>query len=230
MKTDGTPFQVKTGKPEKPDSMPRMPHERDDKSFLMPADRLVDNLLPVIDSVPRARFAEAEILAEDRRVMPRHFKCAGKPRRAQQRNAMLAGKRVLAGNILEKPAELNGLGRGIGSTKRHCFVTPQDRNAPDQPDQNANQPTGYAHRVNLRNGETDSSGSRHPVPASDPCPSSPAPSFSPVNRVIEKNECERTTPLARNYGASESASKTSLGGGTAASSSDADIPATIALV
>jgi hypothetical protein len=30
MKTDGTPFQVKTGKPEKPDSMPRMPHERDE--------------------------------------------------------------------------------------------------------------------------------------------------------------------------------------------------------
>jgi hypothetical protein len=30
MKTDGTPFQVKTGKPVKPDSMPRMPHERDE--------------------------------------------------------------------------------------------------------------------------------------------------------------------------------------------------------
>jgi hypothetical protein len=30
MKTDGTPFQVKTGKQEKPDAMPRMPHERDE--------------------------------------------------------------------------------------------------------------------------------------------------------------------------------------------------------
>ncbi|MDB5822926.1 MAG: hypothetical protein JWR21_1630 [Herminiimonas sp.] len=30
MKTDGKPFQVKTGKPVKPDAMPRMPHERDE--------------------------------------------------------------------------------------------------------------------------------------------------------------------------------------------------------
>jgi hypothetical protein len=30
MKTDGTPFQVKTKAPVKPDAMPRMPHERDE--------------------------------------------------------------------------------------------------------------------------------------------------------------------------------------------------------
>lgn len=30
MKTDGTPFQVKTGKPVKDDAIPRQPHERDE--------------------------------------------------------------------------------------------------------------------------------------------------------------------------------------------------------
>jgi hypothetical protein len=30
MKTDGTPFQVKTGKPVKEDAIPRQPHERDE--------------------------------------------------------------------------------------------------------------------------------------------------------------------------------------------------------
>ena len=30
MKTDGTPFQVKTGKPVKKDAIPRQPHERDE--------------------------------------------------------------------------------------------------------------------------------------------------------------------------------------------------------
>ena len=30
MKTDGTPFQVKTGKPVKQDAIPRQPHERDE--------------------------------------------------------------------------------------------------------------------------------------------------------------------------------------------------------
>lgn len=30
MDTDGTPFQVKTGKSEKKDRMPRQPHERDE--------------------------------------------------------------------------------------------------------------------------------------------------------------------------------------------------------
>lgn len=32
MKTDGTPFQVRTGKPVRPDHVPRMPHERDESS------------------------------------------------------------------------------------------------------------------------------------------------------------------------------------------------------
>lgn len=30
MKTDGKPFQVKTGRPVRKDAMPRMPHERDE--------------------------------------------------------------------------------------------------------------------------------------------------------------------------------------------------------
>lgn len=30
MKTDGTPFQVRTGKPVKKDAIPRQPHERDE--------------------------------------------------------------------------------------------------------------------------------------------------------------------------------------------------------
>jgi hypothetical protein len=30
MKTDGTPFQVRTGKPVKKDAVPRQPHERDE--------------------------------------------------------------------------------------------------------------------------------------------------------------------------------------------------------
>lgn len=32
MKTDGTPFQVKTGKPVKQDAIPRQPHERDESA------------------------------------------------------------------------------------------------------------------------------------------------------------------------------------------------------
>jgi hypothetical protein len=30
MKTDGTPFQVRTGKPAREDAIPRQPHERDE--------------------------------------------------------------------------------------------------------------------------------------------------------------------------------------------------------
>ena len=46
-----------------------VPHQRDDEAFAVPADGFVDDLLAIVDAVPGAGRAEAEILSEDGRIV-----------------------------------------------------------------------------------------------------------------------------------------------------------------